>query len=92
MVDIGEHHAVAGFVDDNPEITADTHGPEVRILGCVDPVELQTGPVRIGLQVKRRQLHLLLLVIGQLGERGRKAVGENRGQLSNPWLTKLLDC
>ncbi|WP_245498883.1 hypothetical protein [Rhizobium ruizarguesonis] len=79
VVDIGEHDAVARLVDDNPEIAIDAHRPEVRVLGSVDPVELQAGPVRIGLQVERRQLDLLLFVIGELGERSSKAVSEDSG-------------
>jgi len=79
MVDIGEHQAAARLVDDDADVPADPHRPEVRIRGLVDAVDLQTGAVRLPHQRERRQLRLLLLVIGKLGEGGDEAVGEDGG-------------
>ncbi|WP_246802003.1 hypothetical protein [Rhizobium leguminosarum] len=81
VIDVGEHDAVAGLVDDDPDIAIDPHRPEVRVLRRIDPVELEAWPVRIGLQVERRQFHLLLFVIGELGQGCGKAVGENGGHV-----------
>ncbi|MCY1227319.1 hypothetical protein D9M72_395840 [compost metagenome] len=60
--------------------------PEVRVLGNIDPVKLQTGSVGIGLQVERRQLYLPLFVVGKPGERGGKAVGKDRRHLTRAYL------
>jgi hypothetical protein len=63
--DIGEHQASACLVHDDADVAIDPDRPEVRVLRFVDPVELETRAVGFGLEVKGRQLHLLLLVAGQ---------------------------
>ena len=77
MADIGEQQAAAGLVHDDADVAADPDRPEIRVLGIVDPVVLKPRPVRLGLQVEDRELHLLLLVAGKLPERGCEGVGED---------------
>jgi len=43
-------------------------------------MELQTRAIRICLQVKRRQLHLLLFLIGKTRQGGGEAIGKDGGQ------------
>lgn len=47
-----------------------------RFCERVDAVEGEARRIRRRLQVERRQLRLLLLVIGEMGEGGGEAVGE----------------
>jgi len=68
-------------VDDDAYVSADPHRPEIRILGLVDAMKLQAGTIRLRHQRERRQLRLLLLVVGELGEGGGEAVGEDGGHM-----------
>ena len=75
MIDVAEHQARCRLVDDQPQIAADTNGPEVRILRLAQPMELHPRAGRIHLQIKRRRLRKLLLLAGE----PREAVGEGVG-------------
>jgi len=77
--DVHQHQAIAGLVHDDAQVAIDPHRPEIRISRLVEAVELQPRLVRVHLQVERRQLRLLLLVVPELGEGSREAVGEDGG-------------
>ena len=75
VVDIAQHQAVTGLMDDHPNIAADAHRPEVFVFGLVELVETQAGIGRIHLQIEGRGLGQLLLFARQAG----KAIGESVG-------------
>ena len=75
MPDIGQEKACRRLVDDQPEVAAGPHRPEIRVAGAIDPMELQSRPGRVHLQVERRCLGGLLLLRLQAGESCREGVG-----------------
>jgi hypothetical protein len=75
MPDIGQEEAGRGLVDDQPQVAAGPHRPEVWVAGAINPMELQPRACRVHLQVKRRGLGRLLLLRLQTGEGGREGVG-----------------
>ena len=75
MIDVAEQQAASRLVDDQPDVAADPHRPEVLVLRLVELVEAHAGIGRVELQVEGRRLDGLLLVAGQAGE----AVGEGVG-------------
>lgn len=62
-------------MDDQPDVGAHPHRPEVRILRLAQPMELHPRVSRIHLQIEGSRLHRLLLVAGER----RQAVGEGVG-------------
>jgi hypothetical protein len=62
-------------VQDDADVTACTHRPEVLVFGLLDPMQAHAGMRRVQLQVERRGFDRLLLVAGQAGQ----AVGEGVG-------------
>ena len=75
MIDVAEQQAALRAMDDQPDVAADTHGPEVFVFGFVELVELHARIGRIKLQVERCRLHGFLLVTGE----PRETVGESVG-------------
>ena len=75
MIDVAEQEAVLGAVDDDADVRADSHGPEVFITGAVEPVELQSRARGIHLHVKGGRLDRFLFVTVQ----SSKTIGEGVG-------------
>ena len=75
VIDVAEQEARLAPVNDQPDVAADPHRPEVLVLRLVELVEAHAGIGRVELQVEGRRLDGLLLVAGQAGE----AVGEGVG-------------
>ena len=75
MIDIDEHDARRGAMQDQADVPVDPDRPEIPVLGAVDPVERQPWRRRVHLQIEGRGFRGLLLVAGQLG----KAIGEGVG-------------
>ena len=75
VIDVAEQKAGGRLVNDQPDVAAHPHRPEVLVLCLVELVEAHAGIGRVELQVERRRLDGLLLVAGQSGE----AVGEGVG-------------
>ena len=80
VADVAEQQARLGPVDDQPDVAADPHRPEVLVLRLVELVELQPGLRRVDLQVEGRRLDGLLLVAGQAGEAVGEGVGDEEVQ------------
>ena len=62
---------------DYSDIAADTDGPEMRVSGSIQLVELQSGQSRSQKKIQSRGLHRLLLVAGELGETVGEGVGDS---------------
>jgi len=62
-------------VDDQADVVADPHRPEIRIFRPVKLVELHAGIGRVHLEVESRGLDRFLLLPGEL----RKALGKGIG-------------
>ncbi len=75
VVDVAEQEIGIALVNDQPDVAAHPHRPEVLVLHLVDLVEAHAGIGRVELQIERRRLDGFLLVAGQAG----KAVGEGIG-------------
>ena len=75
VVDVAEQEAGSALVNDQPDVAAHPHRPEVLVLGFVDLVEAHAGIGRVELQVESRRLDGFLLVAGQAA----KTVGEGVG-------------
>ena len=75
VIDVAEQEAVLGAVNDDADVRADAHGPEIFITGAVEPVELQTRARGIDLHIKGGRLDRFLLVTAQPSE----AIGEGVG-------------
>ena len=73
--DEAQHQARGALVNDQADVAAHAHGPEVLVLRLVEPVKAHAGVGWIDLQVERRRLDRLLLVAGEPAE----AVGEGVG-------------
>ncbi|MEQ9455144.1 MAG: hypothetical protein RLN76_11210 [Phycisphaeraceae bacterium] len=43
MVDVAEHQAVVGAVDDDADVEVDPDGPEVLVFGAIELVEAQAA-------------------------------------------------
>ena len=71
MADIGQQEARLGLVDDDADVAADPHRPEMRIAGRSMRWKLQPWRRRVHLQVECRSLGSLLLCRRQPGQRGR---------------------
>ena len=76
VIDIGKQQRAGAAVDDQPQILTGPRRPESRILRRIDAVERQAGAGGIGLQIKRRILHRLLLRRREAGERGGEGFGD----------------
>ena len=72
-------------MNDDPEVGVDAGGPEMRVARVVDAVHLQTGMLRIGLQIERRQFCGLLV----RHWKARQGVGESVGDKEVHVITKL---
>mgnify|MGYP000399456480 CR=1 FL=1 len=75
MAHVGEEQAARCPVDDQPQVAADTHRPEVLVLRLLQLVKLHPRRGRVHLKIERGRLHGLLLVARQ----PRQAVGEGVG-------------
>lgn len=76
MADIAQEHAFRRPVNDEPDVAADTNGPEIRIPGLVQLMEPHARTGGIQLEVKGRRLDELLLFVVQLCEAVGKGVGD----------------
>jgi len=76
MADIAQEHASRRPVNDEPDVAADAKGPEIRIPGLVQLMELHARTGGIQLEVKGRRLDGLLLFVVQLCEAVGKGVGD----------------
>ena len=76
MIDIAEQHAARRLVDDQADIAADAHGPEVLVLGAVELVKAHAGAGRIELKVEGGGLDRLLLVAAEAGEAVGKGISD----------------
>ena len=74
VIDVAEQQARLAPVNDQPDVAAHPHRPEILVLRLVELVEAHAGIGRIELQVERRRLDGLALA-RQPGE----AVGEGVG-------------
>ena len=90
MADIGDQQALAGLVDDQPDVAIDARRPEIRVLALVDAVELETVAGRVHLQIEDARLHRLLVQAGQPVEGGGEGVGDqevHRHHTPNTFIT-----
>ena len=62
VVHIAEQEAARGFVDDDPDVRARSHRPEIFIPRLVEAVEAHARIRRVHLEVEGRGLDRLLLV------------------------------
>lgn len=76
VIDIAEQQTASGLVDDQTNVTADTHRPEVRVFGSVELVEAHAVASRVNLQVERGGLGGLLLVARQARQAGGEGVSD----------------
>jgi hypothetical protein len=76
MPDITEQHARRGLVHDQPDIGIDSHRPEIRVSGAVEPMEMEARTRRIELQVERRRFDRFLLHAGEPSETVGEGVGD----------------
>ena len=75
MIDVAEQQAAVRAVDDEAQIAAGAHGPEILVPRPVELVAAQAGVGRVELQVEGRGLDRLLFFPGEAGQ----AVGEGVG-------------
>jgi hypothetical protein len=73
-------------VNDQPDIEAHAHRPEVGIFGFVELVELQAWLRRVQLEIEGCGLHSLLLFAVKLGEAVGKRIGD--AEFHNPSLCR----
>ena len=74
VIDVAQQQAVLAPVDDEAQVAADAHRPEVFVLRLVEPVELHAGVGRVELEVEGGGLDGLLLVSGQARKTARECV------------------
>jgi hypothetical protein len=75
MVDVAKQEARLGPMHDQPQIQADTGGPEAAVLRFMHVVDLQARLGRVHLEIEGGGLDGFLLVAGK----ARQAVGEGVG-------------
>jgi hypothetical protein len=80
VVNAAAQQALGCLVDNLPDIRTHPQRPEVLVASLVELVETHARIGRVHLQVKRRGLDRLPLVVGQTG----KAVGEGVGDAEVP--------
>ncbi len=76
VIDIAEQQARFAAMNDQTNVAADPHRPEILVLAAIQLVEAQAGAGGIQLQVEGRRLDELLFVVGQAGETIGKGVGD----------------
>jgi hypothetical protein len=64
-------------MNDESQIAADAHRPEVRISRFAQPVELHARTGGIKLEIERGRLRELLLIAGESGETVGEGVGDS---------------
>jgi len=74
MVDVAQQQAARGSVDDQANVAADAHRPEIPVLRLIEFVKAETRIGRIELEVERGGLNGLLLVACETGEAVREGV------------------
>ena len=87
VIDVAEQEAILCAVNDDADVRADAHGPEIFITGAVEPVELQARARGIDLHIKGGRLDRFLFVTAQ----SSKTIGEGVGNAefhrgSGQWL------
>ncbi len=76
VADVAQQQAGGGLVDNDADIGAGPHRPEMRVLGAVELMEGQAGRGGVKLEVEGGGLCRLLLRPGQAGEGGGEGVGD----------------
>jgi hypothetical protein len=76
MIDIAEDDALAGLVNDEPDVATRAHRPEILVTRLVDAMEGLALADRVHLQFERRHLCRLLRLVIESGERGLEGVGD----------------
>ena len=93
VIDVTKQEARFALVNDQPEVTAYAHRPEVLVLGLVELVEAHAGIGRVDLQIESRRLNALLLIAGQASEAIRKRVSDAEfHRLRRAMHSGLIDC
>ncbi|MGH6837481.1 MAG: hypothetical protein ACREDT_01505 [Methylocella sp.] len=78
MIDVADKKTFFGFVNNQPYIAADTHRPEILVLGVIDAVELKPGLGRVHLKVEDSGFHCLLLLGRKSRQRFRKGISDTK--------------
>src|SRR5207237_573854 len=86
MIDVTQEKTLPASVDNQTNIAANAHGPEVRILGLVELMKLQSRLGGIELQIKRRSLCSLLLIRGQTSEAVGEGIRDEEFHVEIPYL------
>src|SRR5690606_26538743 len=76
VIDIAEQQTASGLVDDQANVAADAHRPEVRVFGSVELVKAHAVADGIHLQIEGSGLCRLLFISGQAGKTGGEGVGD----------------
>ena len=76
MVDVAEHHAALNPMEDQPDVTAGTSGPEILVLDVVETMALQTRVSRVDLQLEGGELSGFLFFSVELVQAGLETIGE----------------
>src|SRR3990167_6480877 len=84
VIHIAQQQTGIGLVDDQTNIAAHPHRPEILVPRLVQLVEAQARIGRIDLQVERRGLGGFLLIAGEFGEAVGEGVGDEKVHHSAP--------
>ena len=76
MADVAEQKVRTGLVDDQAEVAADSHRPEIPVLRAVNPVKPHPRLCRVHLQLECGDLGRLLLLARESPETGGEGVGD----------------
>src|SRR5213593_3517701 len=74
VIDVTEQEAFTALVDNQADVAADPHRPEVWVLRLVEPMKLQPGLRRVELQVERCHLNGFLFLGGEAGKTVSKRI------------------
>lgn len=75
VIDVAQQETALCLMDNEPDIRANTDGPEVLVLCRVERVEAHARIRRVDMEIEGGGLYGLLLVAGEAGE----AIGEGVG-------------
>jgi hypothetical protein len=76
--DIGDQHALACLVNDQPDVAVDPRRPEVGVLAVVEAMQLKPVAGRVHLQIEDARLHGLLVKAAEPIEGGGEGVGDQK--------------
>ena len=83
VIDVAEQEVGVGLVDDQPDVAAHAHRPEVLVPRPIQLVQTQARLRRVQLQVEGRGFHRFLLVVGQAGQAVGEGIGDAEVHLFN---------